>query len=315
MAEKVATRAAYGETLAELGGKYPHIVALDADLSKSTMTVHFAKKFPERFFQIGIAECDLVCTAAGLATCGKLPFASSFAIFASRGWEQIRNTIARAKLPVVLALTHAGCSVGEDGASAQANEDIAIFRVLPHMRVIVPADAIETKSCMEYLVENMDGPAYLRLGRSNLPAVCPDDYSFELGKAITLRDGNDVSIIACGSMVCLALEAAESLAAKGIDARVLNMASIKPIDRDAIIAAASETAGIVTAEEHQVIGGLGGAVAEIVGETHPCPVLRVGMQDKFGESGTPAEVMAKYGHSAEKIAETAETLLQNCKCG
>ncbi|HUS59004.1 MAG TPA: transketolase family protein [Planctomycetota bacterium] len=310
MADKVATRVAYGEALAALGERYPQIVALDADLSKSTMTVTFAKKFPDRFFQMGIAEADMVDTAAGLATCGKLPFASSFAVFASRGWEQIRNIVARAKLPVVFALTHAGVSVGEDGASAQANEDIAIFRVLPYMRVIVPADGPETKSCLEYLVTHVDGPAFVRLGREKVPVVCPDGYKFELGKALTVRGGKDISIIACGVMVSIALQAAEMLAAKGVDARVINMASIKPIDRDAIVAAASETAGIVTAEEHSVIGGLGGAVAEVVAETHPCPIRRVGMADKFGESGAPAELMKKYEHTPEKIVEFAETILK-----
>ena len=310
MADKIATRVAYGEALAALGDKYPHIVVLDADLSKSTMTATFGKKFPGRFFQMGIAESDMIDTAAGLATCGKLPFASSFAIFASRGWEQVRNTIARAKLPVVLALTHAGVSVGEDGASAQANEDIAIFRVLPYMRVIVPADGPETKSCLEWLVTHMDGPAYVRLGREKLPVVCPEGYRFELGKAVKLRDGNDVAIIACGGMVSVALDAAAALAATGVQARVLNMASIKPIDKAAIIAAASETAGIVTAEEHSIIGGLGGAVAEVVGESHPCPVRRVGMADKFGESGKPAELLKKYEHTAEKIVEYAEAILK-----
>jgi len=310
MADKVATRVAYGEALAALGEKYPQIVALDADLSKSTMTVHFAKKFPDRFFQMGIAESDMLDTAAGLAACGKLPFASSFAIFASRGWEQVRNIIARAKLPVVLALTHAGISVGEDGASAQANEDIAIFRVLPFMRVIVPADAPETKSCLEYLVTHADGPAFVRLGREKLPVVCPEGYRFELGKALKLRDGKDVTIIACGGMVGPALEAADKLAANGVSVRVLDMASIKPIDRAAIGAAASETAGIVTAEEHSVIGGLGSAVAEVVGETTPCPVRRVGMLDKFGESGKPAELMKKYEQTPEKIIECAEAILK-----
>jgi len=310
MAEKVATRAAYGEALAELGAKYEHIVALDADLSKSTMTVKFAKKFPDRFFQMGIAESDMIDTAAGLASCGKLPFASSFAVFASRGWEQVRNVVARAKLPVVLALTHAGISVGEDGASAQANEDIAIFRVLPNMRVIVPADGPETKSCLQWLVENMDGPAFVRLGRAKVPTVCPDGYRFELGKALTLREGSDVTIIACGSMVAPALEAAEALEAKGVSARVINMASIKPIDEAAIIAAAKDTAGIVTAEEHQVFGGLGGAVAEVVCANKPCPVRRVGMPDKFGESGSSDELMKKYDQSAEKIIEEAERILK-----
>ena len=309
MADKVATRVAYGDALAALGEKHHNIVALDADLSKSTMTVTFAKKFPARFFQMGIAESDMVDTAAGLAACGKLPFVSTFAIFASRGWEQIRNVVSRAKLPVIFALTHAGVSVGEDGASAQANEDIAIFRVVPHMRVIVPADAAETQSCLEYLVTHVDGPAFVRLGREKVPAVCPPGYRFELGKALTLQDGADVTLIACGAMVSVALEAAKLLAAKGIRARVLNMASIKPIDRDAIHAAATQTAGIVTAEEHSIIGGLGGAVAEVVSENSPCPVLRVGMPDTFGESGKPAELLKKYGHTAEKIAECAEKIM------
>ncbi len=309
MAEKAATRQAYGKTLAEVGELHPEIVVLDADLSKSTMTVDFLKKFPDRFFNMGIAESDMVDTAAGLATCGKIPFASTFAIFGSRAWEQIRNTVCRANLNVNLCFTHAGISVGEDGASAQANEDMAIMRVLPNMRVICPCDSFETAGAVRYMAEHPDGPYYLRLGRAKVVDVLTEDYRFELGKGTALCDGGDVTIIACGSLVQQSMAAAEELAAEGIQARVITMPAIKPIDEDLILAAAAETKGIVTAEEHQVIGGLGSAVAEVLARKHPAPMKFIGMQDTFGESGTPDELFDKYGLSAPHIAEAATDLL------
>jgi len=308
MSEPIATRDAYGKALARMGETHPEIVVLDADLSKSTKTNVFAKKFPERFFEMGISESDMMCTAAGFATCGKLPFASSFAVFASRAWEPIRTVICRGRLPVRMCLTHAGVSVGEDGASAQANEDIAIFRALPHMDVIVPADGVETESVIEYLVEHRDGPAMVRLGRAKCPIILPENYRFELGKGIVLRPGDDVAIVACGLMVAETLTAAEQLAADGISARVINLASIKPIDEDLLVAAASETRGIVTAEEHSIIGGLGGAVSEVLGERHPTRIRRVGMPDCFGESGSSAELLQKYGQTAADIVRAAKEL-------
>lgn len=309
MPEMIATRDAYGKALARVGERNKNIVVLEADLSKSTKTEVFAKKFPDRFFQMGISEQDMMDTAAGLATCGKIPFCSSFAIFGSRGWEQIRNVVARAHLKVAICLTHAGVSVGEDGASAQANEDIAIFRVIPGMKVIVPADAVETESAVEFIADHIDGPIYMRLGREKSPVVLDPAYKFQLGKAALLRDGSDVTIIACGIMVPMALEAADKLAADGIRARVLNMSTIKPIDRLAIESAARQTRGIVTAEEHSIIGGLGSAVAEVVCETYPAPLRRVGMPDAYGESGSAKELLAKYGQSTEHIIAAARNIL------
>ncbi len=309
MSQMAATRDAYGAALERLGEKYPEIVVLDADLSESTRTYKFAKKFPNRFFQMGISEQDMVCTAAGLAASGKAPFASSFAIFCSRGWEQIRNMVCRANLNVNFCLTHSGISVGEDGSSAQALEDIAILRVLPNMRVLVPADDIETTQVIEYLAEHRDGPAYVRLGRAKVPRVHPDDYRFAFGKASLLREGKDVALIACGLMVGKSLEAAEMLAKDGIEARVINMSTIKPVDVDAIVAASKATGHIVTAEEHQIIGGLGSAVAEALAENAPCPMKRIGTRDTFGESGTPEELLEKYGLEAHHIAEAAKSLL------
>ena len=303
MSEKKHTRVAYGETLARLGETDESIVVLDADLSCSTQTHRFAKVFPERFFQMGIAEGDMVATAAGLAAEGKKPFISTFVIFALRGWEQIRNSVARANLPVNIVLTHGGLSVGEDGASAQACEDITIMRALPRMKVIVPADAVETERVIEYLAANPDGPAYVRLTRNVVPVLFDENYRFTLGKAATLRDGGDGTIIACGQMVYRALAAAELLAGDGLDIRVLNMSTVKPLDGEAVTAAARETGRIVTAEEHSVVGGLGSAVAEHLATTLPVPMAMAGVQDTFGESGTPAELFEKYGLTEEAIAE------------
>lgn len=305
-----ATRDAYGAALEELGSRYPEIVVLDADLSESTRTYKFARKYPDRFFQMGISEQDMVCTAAGLAAAGKLPFASSFAIFASRAWEQIRNMVCRARLNVNLCLTHAGISVGEDGASAQALEDIAITRALPHMRVFVPADDIETTQIIHHLATHRDGPAYVRLGRAKVPRVSGENYRFRAGRAAKLREGKDAAIIACGMMVSAALGAAEMLGKDGVQAAVINMTSIKPIDAEAIIEASRETGRIVTAEEHSVIGGLGSAVAEVLAEHAPCRMKRIGTMDTFGESGTPDELMKKYGLTKENIAAAVRALIE-----
>lgn len=300
----VATRDAYGEALVELGKENPRVVVLDADLSKSTKTVEFKKHFPERFFNLGIAEQNMVGTAAGLAAAGKIPFCSTFAIFATgRAFEQVRNSVAYSRLNVKIAATHAGITVGEDGGSHQSVEDIALMRVLPNMTVFVPADAWETRAAVRAAAEIV-GPVYIRLGRPKVPVLHEDGCpGFVPGRAMVMRQGKDATVIACGVMVAAALEAAARLAGEGLSVRVLNMHTVKPLDEEAVLAAARETGAIVTAEEHSVIGGLGGAVAEVVCENHPVPVLRVGLPDIFGESGTPEELMQKYGLTAENIAE------------
>ncbi len=304
--EKIATREAYGNYLVELGEKNPEIVVFDADLSGATKTGIFKKAFPERHFNAGIAECNLMGMAAGISTTGKIPFASTFAIFgAGRAFEIIRNTICYPKLNVKIACTHAGLSVGEDGGSHQSVEDIALMRVLPNMTVLVPADAVETRRMMDAAIAH-DGPVFIRLGRLATSVVLPEDYKFEIGKAAMLKDGGDVTIMAIGLMVERALEAAEKLKSKGIDARVLNMGSIKPIDREAIVAAAKETGAIVTAEEHSVIGGLAGAVCEVLAETEPVPVEKVGINDQFGQSGKALEVLEHYGLTAKAIVDAAK---------
>ena len=303
--DKIATRDAYGQALVKFGEQNTNIVALDADLAKSTKTIKFKERFPERFFDMGIAEADMMGTAAGLAAAGKIAFASTFAIFATgRAWGQIRNSICYTNLNVKIAASHAGIAVGPDGSAHQAIEDIAIMRVIPNMKVIVPADGVETEKAVAALIDT-PGPAYLRLGRSGVPVIFDEDYHFELGKASTLREGTDVTIIAVGAMVQAALEAANTLAQEDINARILNMCSIKPIDADAIKAAALETGALVTAEEHSVIGGLGAAVAEVVCETTPVPVLRIGIKDTFGRSGEAGELMEKYGLTAACVAEAA----------
>ncbi|RJP23752.1 MAG: transketolase family protein [Candidatus Abyssobacteria bacterium SURF_5] len=307
--EKVATRDAYGSALVLLGERNPNIVVLDADLAKSTKTIKFKNKFPDRFFDMGIAEADMMGTAAGLAAAGKIAFASTFAIFATgRAWEQIRNSICYTNLNVKIAASHAGIAVGPDGSSHQSIEDIAIMRVIPNMKIVVPADGTETEQAVAALAET-PGPAYLRLGRSAVPFIYDSSYRFTLGKASVLREGSDVAIVAAGTMVQPALKAADILSEERIEARVINMSSIKPIDREAIVAAAQETAGIVTAEEHSIIGGLGGAVAEVVGETAPAPVVRIGVRDVFGQSGEAGELMEFYGLTAGKIAEAASRIV------
>lgn len=309
MTKMIATRNAYGDTLKELGDINKDIVVLDADLSGSTKTSVFAKAFPERFINVGIAEQNLMGTAAGLAAAGKIPFASSFAMFATgRAFEIIRNSICYPKLNVKIAATHAGLTVGEDGATHQALEDISIMRSLPNIIVLSPADAVETRQCIIKAVEH-HGPVYIRLGRAKVPVIFDNDYEFEIGKGVELREGTDISIIGTGVMVERAILASEKLAEEGIAARVINMASIKPIDKDIIIKAAKETKGIITVEEHSIIGGLGSAVAEVVSESHPTKVLRIGTMDTFGESGDGFELLDKYGLSVDNIVKKAKEIL------
>lgn len=297
----IATREAYGAALAELGEKYKDIVVLDADLSKSTKTYEFKKKFPDRFFNIGISEQDLIGTAAGFASCGKIPFASTFAMFATgRAFEQIRNSVAYPRLNVKIAATHAGITLGEDGASHQAIEDIAAMRAIPNMTIINPADGLSTKKAVEAAVNHL-GPMYIRLGRLGVPEVYKDDMKFEIGKGIVLEDGKDVSIIAAGFMVHLALEAAAKLREDGIEAEVIDMHTIKPIDKELLIKTAKKTGAVVTAEEHNIIGGLGGAVAEVLGGEYPVPIVRVGIKDTFGQSGKPMELVKLYNIDADDI--------------
>lgn len=298
---KKATREAYGEALVELGKINENVVVLDADLSGSTKTSVFKKAFPERHFNVGIAEADLIGTAAGFAACGKTAFASTFAMFAAgRAFEQIRNTVAYPKLNVKIAPTHAGISVGEDGGSHQSVEDIAIMRAIPGMVVLSPADATETKK-MVFAAAEYDGPVYIRMGRLGVPVLFDDNYDFQIGIANTLRDGKDVTIAATGLMVAEALKAAEELEKEGISVRVINVGTIKPLDGETILKAAQETKFIVTAEEHSVIGGFGSAVSEFLSEVHPTKVKKVGIYDKFGQSGTGEELLQKYELTAEKL--------------
>ena len=302
----IATREAYGKTLVELGQENSKIVVLDADLSKSTKTSDFAKAFPERFFNIGIAEQNLMGVAAGLAAVGKIPFASTFAVFAAgRAFEIIRNSICYPKLNVKIAATHAGLTVGEDGASHQAVEDLALMRALPNMQVFVPADAVQTREIVKRAVE-IDGPVYLRLGRSGVPEVFSEGYKFIPGKGTILKEGSDVTIVALGIMTAKALKAAEILESEGITARVIDMASLKPIDRELLVESAQLTKAVVTAEEHSVIGGLGSAVSEVLTEEFPVPVVKVGVKDVFGESGTPNELLEKYGLTSEEIVKACK---------
>ena len=301
-----ATREAYGEALRELGGQNENIVVLDADLSGSTKTAMFKKEYPTRFFNAGIAEQSMIGTAAGLAAAGKTAFASTFAVFATgRAFEQIRNSVCYPKLNVKVAATHAGLTVGEDGATHQAIEDVAIMRALPNMSVIVPADAAEAKAVVRWAAE-YNGPVYIRLGRSGVPDVFDETYEFKFGKAVTLKEGTDVTLIGMGIMTSAALEAAEMLAEEGISATVLNMPTIKPIDEEAIAAAAKATGAIVTCEEHNIIGGLGSAVAEVLAEKASARLVRVGVKDTFGESGKPADLLKKYGLTAADIAAAAK---------
>jgi transketolase len=305
-----ATREAYGEALKKLAAENPNVVVLDADLSGSTKTSEFKKVAPERFFNVGIAEQDLIGTAAGMAIAGKIPFASSFAMFAAgRAYEIIRNTVAYPKLNVKIAATHAGLTVGEDGASHQAIEDISLMRGIPNMTVINPADSIEAEQAVIKAAE-MQGPVYIRLGRMNVEDVYDKNYKFEIGKGVELKNGNDATIIATGLMVQEALKAAKILSEEGIEARVINIHTIKPIDKDIIIKAAKETNTIVTAEEHSIIGGLGSAVLETLSDVYPVPVKRVGVLDTFGESGKPADLLEKYHLTAKDIVEACKEAIK-----
>jgi len=306
MAEKISTRQAYGDALVELGKKNPDIVVMDADLSKSTMTAGFKKEFPERFFNAGIAEGNLMGMAAGLALSGKTVFASTFAMFAAgRAYEIIRNSIGYPNVNVKVCATHAGITVGEDGASHQCIEDLALMRVIPGMTVIHPADATSTAKLLEQIAA-MHGPAYVRLGRLNIPVIYDDSADIQLGKGNVVREGTDHTIIACGLMVNEAMMAAEELEKEGISVRIIDMHTIKPIDQDIIIKAAQETKSIITAEEHSVIGGLGSAVAEVVTAKCPTKVTMVGVQDRFGQSGKPAQLMEEYNITAADIVKAVK---------
>ena len=296
-----ATREVYGEVLAELGEENKDIIVLDADLSKATKTDTFKKKYPERFFDLGIAEADMLGTAAGLATTGKIPFASSFAVFAvGRAYDQIRNSIAYPKLNVKICATHSGISVGEDGATHQAIEDIAIMRALPNMTVISPCDEAETRWAIREASE-IDGPVYVRLGRMKVEEVYSPDEKFDFGKGKIVRDGNDVTIFATGLMVKEAVKASDILREKGISVRVVDIHTIKPIDREIIIKCAKETKRIITAEEHSIIGGLGSAVMEVLSEEYPVKIERIGINDCFGKSGNAVELLKEFGLTAEDI--------------
>ena len=305
MADKIATREAYANALAELGEKYDCVV-LDADLAGATKTGVFKKKFPERFFDCGIAEGNMMTVAAGIATTGKIPFASTFAMFAAgRAFEQIRNSIGYPHLNVKIGATHAGITVGEDGATHQCLEDLALMRTIPGMTVINPADATEARLAVEAAI-NYEGPVYLRFGRLAVPVLFDENYKFEIGKGVLLADGTDVTLVATGVMVDMALKAKDILAEEGISARVINIHTIKPLDEELIIKAAKETGAIVTAEEHNVIGGLGGAVAEAVSASCPVSVVRVGVEDKFGHSGKVPALLEAYGLTPENIAAKAK---------
>ncbi|MEA4900991.1 transketolase family protein [Desulfitobacterium sp.] len=305
-----ATRDAYGKALVALGAENPDIIVLEADLSKSTKTAEFSKHYPERFFNMGIAEANMMGTAAGFATTGKIPFASTFAVFATgRAFEQIRNSIAYPKLNVKIAATHAGITVGEDGGSHQAIEDVAIMRALPNMTVLVPADGEETRQAI-YAAAKYQGPVYIRMGRLAVPMLFDENYTFEIGKANVIREGSDVTLFANGVMVSAALEAAEELAGRGIQAAVVNVASVKPLDQETIVRMAKATGAVVTAEEHTIIGGLGSAVAEVLAENVPTPMVRVGIKDSFGESGRPYELLEKYGLTARHIVEAVDKVLK-----
>ncbi len=302
--KKIATRESYGNALAECGAEFPNLVVLDADLAGATKTGVFLKAFPDRHVDCGIAECNMTGIAAGLATCGKIPFISSFAMFAAgRNFEQVRNSIGYPHLNVKIGATHAGITVGEDGATHQCNEDVALMRTIPGMTVIVPSDDVEAKAAVRAAIE-MNGPVYLRFGRAAVPVINDKpDYKFEVGKGVLLREGKDVTIIASGITVASALEAAEMLAADGIDAEVINIHTIKPLDEELVLASAKKTGKVVTAEEHTVIGGLGSAVCDCLSEKHPTPVLRIGMQDTFGESGPANALVEKYGLDGKGIYE------------
>lgn len=305
MADKIATRESYGKVLVEMGAKKSDLVVMDADLSGSTKTGEFKKVYPERFFNAGIAEQNLYTMAAGIALSGKTVCASTFAMFASgRAFEIIRNSIGYTGANVKVCATHAGITVGEDGASHQTFEDLALMRTIPGMTVVNPCDDVSARKLLTQVIE-MQGPAYVRLGRAAVPVFYDEDVKLEIGKGHKLKDGKDITIIATGIMVNEAMKAAEILEKDGLDVRVIDIHTIKPVDKDIIIEAARETRGIITAEEHSVIGGLGSAVAEVTSMYAPCKVIRVGQMDTFGESGKPTELMAKYGMDADEIVKKA----------
>ncbi|MEW5760644.1 MAG: transketolase family protein [Candidatus Thermoplasmatota archaeon] len=307
------TRVAFGNALLELGKKNKNIIVMSADLSSSTYTNIFAKEFPERFFNTGVAEQSLMATAGGLATTGKIVFVSTFAVFASgRAYDQIRQSIAHPKMNVKIVATHGGISVGADGSSHQTTEDIAIMRVLPNMKVIVPADAIETDRAVRSVVD-IDGPFYIRLSRGDTPLVYDDDYEFKFGKPVLLREGEDCTIFATGIMVYSAIEAHEILKKEGINAKVVNIHTIKPIDADAIINYAKKSKAVLTAEEHSIIGGLGSAIAEVLSQTHPVKMKIIGVNDCFGISGEPMELMERFGLTANDIVREVKTLVGDKK--
>lgn len=308
MSEKMATRQAYGEVLLELGEVNKDIVVLDADLSKSTMTTHFAGKYPDRFFNMGISEQNLFGVAAGLAHSGKVVFASTFAMFAAgRAFEIIRNSIGYTKANVKICATHAGITVGEDGGSHQTIEDIALMRTIPGMIVISPSDGMSARLLIKQAAA-LNGPVYVRLGRAAVPGIYEADSKIEIGKGMCIKEGSDYTVIATGVMVNEAMIAAEALEKEGVSLRVIDLHTIKPIDKDIIIKAAKETKGIVTAEEHSIFGGLGSAVSEVVVQNYPTKMAFVGMQDTFGESGKPAELMIKYGLTADAIVTAVKSL-------
>ncbi len=300
--KKIATRESYGNALAEIGEEYKNLVVLDADLAAATKTGVFKKAFPDRHIDCGIAECNMMGIAAGLAATGKIPFASSFAMFAAgRAFEQVRNSIGYPKLNVKIGATHAGISVGEDGASHQCNEDVALMRTIPGMIVMNPADDIEAKAAVRAAMEHQ-GPVYIRFGRLAVPVINDNpDYKFEIGKGVVLRDGKDVTMITSGLPVSECLAAADKLAGDGIDAKVINIHTIKPLDSELVIEAAKETGKVVTVEEHSVIGGLGSAVCDVLSENYPAKVLKIGINDVFGESGPAVELVKKFGLDAESI--------------
>ena len=302
--KKIATRESYGNALVELGAEHDNLIVLDADLAAATKTGVFKKAYPDRHIDCGIAECNMMGIAAGLSTTGIVPFASTFAMFAAgRAFEQVRNSIGYPHLNVKIGATHAGISVGEDGATQQCNEDIALMRTIPGMVILNPADDVEAKACVKAAYE-YNGPVYLRFGRLAVPVINDrPDYKFELGKGVVLREGKDVTIVATGLCVSSALEAAEKLAADGIDAKIINIHTIKPLDEELIVAAAKETGKVVTVEEHSVIGGLGSAVCDALAEKCPVPVKKIGVQDVFGESGPAAALLAKYKLDGEGVYE------------
>lgn len=309
--KKVATRESYGNALAECGADFPNLVVLDADLAGATKTGVFQKAFPDRHIDCGIAECNMTGIAAGLATCGKIPFISSFAMFAAgRNFEQVRNSIGYPHLNVKIGATHAGITVGEDGATHQCNEDVALMRTIPGMTVIVPSDDVEAKAAVRAAIE-FNGPVYLRFGRAAVPVINDrPDYKFEIGKGVLLREGKDVTIIAAGITVSSALDAADMLAADGISAEVINIHTIKPLDEELVIASAKKTGKVVTAEEHSVIGGLGSAVCDCLSQKCPTPVLKIGMQDVFGESGPANVLVEKYGLDGKGIYNSVKSFVK-----